>query len=734
MLIRCVGCGRPVYRKINARTASCPYCYQLNTSPFAALDAQDLNWRQPFLCQAEEEEDFSKAIAILTRLGDGFGIGEVRARLTAQHEKYIADLFTEVESVLLKAEYRSQLIPLFSIMEKLPEGEKKHTLSQALEKRAAEMQIREDREEVEKLYSMLRQPSSMPPEKFRDAIKDADKIAVRMIKVIYMPEAKELQRKALDVEAALEKRLSQVIKEIERRERRKKYIKVFAAVAVFLLIIGFCVYSADYRQPAILREARQCWTAGDYAQAEKLYLSLTNRTVNVNYGVQNDAEEELWQMRNEWAGLLYDQKDYTAAIDVYWRSGRREKASQIQAEFGDILAEQGKYKEAINQWNQAYYNEDREKRIRMLYALWAKQQYDGGDFYEAYETAKEAGDEELGQAGITRFLIMTELSRQLVQEKKLDSALFYCRRAAELADTQTKKEITSQLATEIAEGEGQQAIDAWRAAGSDSSNLDILRNVGERLRNPDHQLYYWKQLDQAGIDLEAVYPEGVEVDWSLLPPEPEDEERKQGIDDSRPLVLCRREDDYQISPLDINLQSNFHDHDPTDLSVYSFMLMPEWWQRLEPERRPESLSECSCIILADLTYVPDGTLHGFYRYYLKQSWKVGRRTYSNPQVIANAMFFPKYLARMRVLYWNWRQNTARKLFERNIYPRYSQSFTLDTVVSWDDATVTRSKKFTDLGLSGEFDLAWVRETMKLYFSEWHAGDAENQTDPSALAY
>ena len=717
MLIRCSKCGRPLYLPREPYGVPCPYCYQLNTSPYTGVSADRLDWEQYFLRLAEEKKDFGRAMSVLDWLGDSVRAAELRGRLTEKEERRVADILARAEAVIGEAEFRSQLIPVFSMLESVPEGEKRKALSETLEKRFAEMQLKEEREEAEKL---LRQVRGIGPDSFPSlerAVQETDRIIgqARKLGSLPAPEADALLREAAARKAELEEALEKAREERRRKERRRKKIRLITALAALVLLAGYWTVSTLFTQPAALREARQYAAAGDYEKAGSLYEGLSARRVIVNPGVRSDAEKELEQLRLKWAGTLYAGGDYPGAIRQYDLAGAAEEAGRLRTEYGDLLAERERYEEAAALW-EASGSKDAPQRLRQLYALLAGQLYCQQNYREALNAASRTDDAELKKAGVTRFLILTKLCGLLAREGDFDGAFQYCEKAEELADTPARRRIASQARTDIAVAQGRQAVDGWLKAGADPARLETLAKTGKTFRNPDHQLRYWKILEEAGVDVSAVYPDGVAVDWAG-PPAEWAGKAEASADLSRPVAVRRVEKDYMLSLFDLTRKELPPDHDPDDSGNYTVTLLPSLWQALAPERRPGSLSECSCVLWADLTYSRSGTVFGQVQYQYDENAAYNltsggkRRTAPRIRTVTVGKRFPTYLAEMKILGWDLRKNAAVLLERKTDHPVYS-GVTTSVVMSWStDSSVY--KNISSTGLSGHFDRTWVWERLSL---------------------
>ena len=408
----------------------------------------------------------------------------------------------------------------------------------------------------------------------------------------------------------------------------------------------------------------------------------------------------------EWAELSLSRNDYPSAIQQYKRADDEAAADEVRCVYGDILADQERYEEAAAQWEAASAVPGREGRIRQLYALWAKQLYDREDYREAYRKASRADREELEEAGVSRFDILIRLGQKSLEEKNYDEALQACSNAEEEADTPDRLKDIEQLRVLVSEAKGQDAINAWLEAGADPAGLDPLRKAGKQFRDPDHQLRYWRLLADEGIDVTAVYPDGVTVDWDRPLPAECVAEESAVFDNARPLVLWREEKGYRLSMLDFILNS-YSDHDSDDRSNYTITMMPSAWQALPAERRPGSLDECTCVLWADLTYQPAGKVYGTVRYPMTVP-AGNKNSVTMPRSATVNRFLPKYTAITKIFCLDLKQNVSGILADRFDTGSYG-GIVMGSVLEWKDSLSSIS--LSEAGLSGQFDRIWAWEKL-----------------------
>ena len=663
MLTRCPRCGKPVYCQNSSRLVECGYCYNLfhPAGPAPELKPEGIDWKKPIYDEVCRAARSADAYRWLILLGD------------------YEDAPQRLERILTEEPGR------------LKEGIEKAASSWAIDQLINDLQASRSFPGSEKMLLMAFEKKAFLKEK--EAREEAEK-------------AREEAEKA-------------------RKKKRNRRIGAILAGACFIAFVCYGLWSCFLYQPAQLEKARTFSENEQYPEAEDAYLAITTKILFVNKTVKKQAEQELKELRNQWAEILALQGDEAAAIEKYEAAGNTETATAVRRVYAEELEQQGLLEEAIEQYGKL---PDSHRKIQELYAGLAVKALEEGAYELALISYAHSDPEILAAFEITEETINRLWGEDLARQGETDEAI---QKLEEAGDSMEVAVMLRDLYVRQADETGRKAIEQWEKDGkrTDANGLQILEETGTGFKTIDAQLRYWQLLAEMGIDLTRVYPEGVEVEGLWFPTET-GESDIDCFDVEKPLAFEKREKEYTISLFggyslfDIQRNTDPVLHDPEDPSCFTIKMLPELWQQLPEERRAASLEDCTCIFVQNLTYQPDGYYYGRYR--MEDLVNTGQSEGLIPAPTKTIDFdrsFPLFTARMELLLWNYPNDGIKVLEKKDAQAKYSDD-SLDRralIVDWTKQKSTWSASTIELGLSGEFDENWKDEAMEYVYVMFENG-------------
>ena len=134
---------------------------------------------------------------------------------------------------------------------------------------------------------------------------------------------------------------------------------------------------------------------------------------------------------------------------------------------------------------------------------------------------------------------------------------------------------------------------------SEESKQDAIaeiRRMTREITSLEGNLRLCQALDEKGIVLKEVFPEGIRIPDLMenLPPA----KGKGEMNTDRPLVVLRRQEDIRLTKVD------FDNGETVILTEekHEWRLLPELWQRLPEERRATDSREWTCLLIIDMSY------------------------------------------------------------------------------------------------------------------------------------
>ena len=703
MLKACEKCGRPIYLPPGVGRVECSYCYEEQVGIRAtshALTPQELKWQVPLLAGAgwERKEDYIGQTPpdweLLTLLGEYHGLREQLLALYAsqkeEREGFLAQAAMALEEgnalrVDVLARKYARLIPdgrlqevhlrLLSFQEEIRREKKRGELA-ALREELLSREVSLER--ATEILSLLPAYSDFP-------------------------EAQEARRLAEGRRQEAIKRREQYLAQQERKKRLRKRLRVPAILLVLFLLFSLRAYSKFVRQPNQLEKARAYAAQGEYERAEKIYASLKDREFLVNSETKEQARKELAAMCLIWGACLEEQGEWEKAIEAYRESKDREAEEAARERYARHLIEEGDYKTAAYQWEKVGNKEE----AALAYAHLAAEFYQAGNYKEAAKYVEKTDEQKLLELGIQGEEVYLHLAQEADAAGEIASAIFYYEKAG---DDRAVVERLEKLSVRRARDLAQEALlkagfgeggGEFPAKGTMEDFYEDLRKALRPVRRMNAWLAACEILDAAGISLVEVYPEGMLVENLAIPEGGRAVEgiaREGGkldqamgnalgeVDPTKPLVIFRKEHDHYV---------HFPPEYGTGRGIVDTYFLVGYWQALDEDRRASCFSECTCLLLGEELY--ERTSNALCDYSV-----VGPLGYSRCYAI-----YPTYRAVDTCKLVKGDGGEALVLGQWISFSRY------DGLSGGPDLSYSsKSKSFTEVGLSGAFHTQWMEESLQ----------------------
>ncbi len=698
MLIQCEKCGRPVYVPSTMGRVECGYCYQQNTALQSRLiTPDDLEWWVPLTEAADRLWKKSWAMDWLCLLGNEKKLEEVKAR-KYEAEKHWHEVIRTAEEVWENDRSIGEISGTIAKLQDLPE-------STAVQEWIDKLTQKRERLEAEKEIARLR--GRAETETNEDRLTEIENSLEKLMEYsgVQEPLAFVRDRK----EKLIRQRLELEEKEARQRKRKQRTRELIAVACVAVIVIQG-LFFRNLIQPKRLEQARAYAQSKAYEQAEQTYSGLSGIAVFANGEVVEAAATELVSLRNEWAENLVRNEEWEKAIQVFRRAGNQVRADEVQATYAESLASEKEWQKAIDLWKQL---PDTELIVSKLYTSWVEELAAGEKYREALDLYEYADQDVLVSKKITREWLYGELGKQLEMEGMTREAISAYQQAGEEEWVLRK---VKQLSLQQVDEESKALLAQWQGASEEEQEtlLKEIARQGKAFSGIDQQLKYWKLLDEKGIDPARVYPDGIEVRGLQIPEFSAGQE--ETLDPARPLVLVREEHSYSLRIEGFKKSTDFHDR--SDEKCFSLRLMPVYWQQLPEDRRPESLDDCTCILLADSTYSHSGSVlyTSTMKDYVdemvaKQKGTYNKKTYHEKSIITTSSL-PTFTAEQTIWLWEYPDAAATRVASRREGSR-NHSLTVD----WRKEDKSGAT-FNQLGLSGSFDDSWVQDQLDTVWRSW----------------
>ena len=716
MLIRCPNCGRPVfYQKSHKRFLDCSYCFSQFPIPehLEGLTPESFDWKKPIYDSLNENTSSAELIPLLRLLRD---YRDSSARLIQAKRKQ-QEIVCRLKDTLEKSDGINQIQDALRQLKTLEDNlETKDLRKELIEKRNQLLnkkteEILADDPQIYQLNNHIRFLSAYADddqiralieivEQQRDRLK-LDKIEKEIEEALFSSELDHILTQLKDFEqndltdsirikaekkkALLIKNEAEKKKQQEELRRKIKRVIISISAAVILVIFIFGLYYQYFGLQITLEKARQYAAEENYEQAEKQYLFITKNFFFTDKEKQKQTNEEIMDLYKIWSDVLVEQKDWEKAIVVFQKLNDPENEANAREKYIYSLTDKNEFEKAhqidtdnsmsgyINLKEENFYLEEKEyaKALDLYY--------------------RDSSNKDL----ISDKEIYRRWGLDLAEKGDYDQAV------QKLENAEDNEEIREKL-KELYFLDGKQTVENWVKKGKKNTQKDVemLAEVSRKITDIDDLLDYWIILDEHGVDLSVVYPDGAEIkDFSI----PAQWESTNTADISRPLVMTREENPYTIALTDALISTKSYPcptpHDLENPYTYTVKLLPGYWQNLPEERRPKNVEECTCILLGDMRYEYKGT-------------KVDEIYYfSDDKMMHPYVPFSLYAANEKIILWDFSQNQMMLITEKTNLPGKIQNPLPSEypIIYW----VTNGMKLSanEIGFAGNFDLDWLKEKM-----------------------
>ncbi|MBQ3079991.1 MAG: hypothetical protein IJC48_08360 [Clostridia bacterium] len=451
-------------------------------------------------------------------------------------------------------------------------------------------------------------------------------------------------------------------KKIRRMQKRRMGLdmkKMNPAVkkSLIALVLVLAVVLALFTVSSIrIGQANKLFKAGDYEAAAAKYDDMKG-----NWFYKGKAADKWAESYGKAAEKAIEDKNFDRAIEIYTDIGAKEEVKNARSAYADYAKETGDYEKAAVEYGKAGLNDESYE----MYMLYAEKCVEEGDYANAVETYKKYNEQE------KIVNVRTLWAEKLYAEKDYDGA---SEQYKLMGDTDKAIEVLCDQAEYlIGEGENEEAVNAFsnimtlcsetgneeeaekavgliytavKEASAENSGQELetaLAGFGKSIRNLDMQLMYCAAMSADGIDLNLVYPDGVEVDQDLKAYQMLDianAEYTGALDTSKMLIFTRTEKEPKTSShrtktmTEANaLSDTLNAKKKTDEYSYTVKLEPALMLRLAEDMRAESFDECTSFILVEKGYLAGGSIN-------EKSTSSGYGSFTNTSYTS----FPEYIA------------------------------------------------------------------------------------------
>lgn len=557
---------------------------------------------------------------------------------------------------------------------------------------------------------------------------DIDGLLGDLAPLMQMPGARELFGALQEKKSALLARRKLEEEEARRKQLRARRLKIITAAAACLAAVIWCLISVFVIRPRDLEKARSLAAAGDYAAAESAYAALARGGFLANPSVSGAASGELTALRSSWAEFLVSRGQWEEAAAKYTLAGDDVRARKTLTAYAAQLEDEDRLEEALRIW-QRIGGIEAETKTAALNAMLYRQRLDAGDHENALKYLESAGFNEK-ELTSRREELYLRWGNALAEQGDMAGAV------GKWGSAGSGPEIDSLILDArkaLIREEAAPVLELWKAEGSEAAKekwIEALRVQGEALTRADEVLYFFHLLDEAGVKLVKVFPHGAVVtDISACGL---DTQAPGEADYSRPLAVWRLEKDYTLSQIDLLIP--WTDHDSMNSGNYTVRLLSSLWQALPEERRPRSMADCTCVLLADCVYIPRSDVPARFLipqfdplYPLNRSGPTPRTTLK-PTSMKGMLRL--YAARTQVMLWRWPAMEAEIAARKDVDPerRVDPLSADEIVVDW--SVVRNGVSSRSLGLSGQFDTDWLSNRIQEVFLKLLTGEENGDGNES----
>ncbi len=690
MLVRCSECGKPVYLSSLRDRKECGYCYaNLQGKELEMISPNLQDWKLPLLEAARAGADRVRMTRWLILLNDTETIKK-QAKLQEEMQRHWDLIRAEAEAALRGEMTEQQISDLLERFSLLPANsaaaEWIGKLERALQEKQWESRLKNVKWRLESAETIGRLEQCL------DDLKGLEQAAgCTELKT-------EIRGRIEKIRHAQQEEQERIARAIRKRRIRK----IAIAAACVLLISAYAQISRHLLQPRKLEQARTWASEQQYGEAEKAYTDLALGGIFSNAVIQQTAKEELKALQSDWAVSLQAEGEYERAAQLFKLAGDSEGEARARDAWAQELTAQGNLEEAIVQFKQV---PGREDRVMALSSELTLRYFQEENYEAALRCYPEADADALAKQGVTELSLRLAWAKSALEKNDLEQGIQVLRpvqedpAAAGLWREMRVKQIQVRITA---------AVTAWKEA-SDAlkpRELEKVRKLAANYPEIDLQLEIWRIADSHGMDLSLLFPEGAEVRGLEIPESGEPEE--DTVNGSRPLVFIRREKEYSTGLSDI--LTDFTLHNPENESAYELRMLPAFWQALPPERRAESITDCTVVALVNLTYDYIGKVYGSTR--MLDYISVLNTNKKPTHVLTGTHAFKCFDAKHEALIWSpgWKQAfvAATKTVPSSYRP--TTPFSLGPTVDYTVSSPFQST--TSLGLAGKFDDQWVNQWLE----------------------
>ena len=554
--------------------------------------------------------------------------------------------------------------------------------------------------------------------------------------------------------------------QIQKEKRRKKFIKRVTAAAAFLGILFGTLINRNILQPKKYEEAMELFRQGQYGLADEEFQSLSQAFWFPDTGILEKAKENRKLLLWEWAQELESEGDYKAALSKYLILEDESEEKRLRLLLAQRLEEEGDLEAAIIQYELL---DEQEEKLRTLYEKIGQKQELETDFEAAMASYKKAYLPETAGYGETEAepdeaaMAAWEQANYrygmfLAERGRIEDALRRMNQAGSSVEAiMARRELQVRLGEEYAA----LALEEWDSAREqeeeEKDNI-FLRN-GRELHDLNAILRYCTVLDEAGIDFTGLFPDGIAVKDVIIPLYREEgtasaylseetleeilkileerEAKRQAADETDQVPeqetdTVSEQMDTDV-PTEAGLQEKLERLDfrngkilpfirvESAPEVYAFNIwrssdiawkrestiyfQPELWQKLSPEKRAYSESECTGLILGDSYYSFRKTITG-----TLLMWDYLSGGKNTTKTFESDHHFSTYTAHDRVIAALWMHPDSCEIMNhRTDSPKYDifgGKFKYD--LRYDKGSLSAP----EAGLSGTLDPEWVTRHME----------------------
>ena len=690
MLVRCSECGKPVYLSSLRDRKECGYCYaNLQWKELEMISPNLQDWKLPLLEAARAGADRVRMTRWLILLNDSETIKK-QAKLQEEMQRHWDLIRAEAEAALRGEMTEQQISDLLERFSLLPANsaaaEWIGKLERALQEKQWESRLKNVKWRLESAETIGRLEQCL------DDLKGLEQAAG----------CAELETEIRDRIEKIRRAEREEQERIARAIRKRRIRKIAIAAACVLLISAYAQISRHLLQPRKLEQARTWASEQQYEEAEKAYTDLALGGIFSNAVIQQTAKEELKALQSDWAVSLQAEGEYERAAQLFKLAGDSDGEARARNAWAQELTAQGNLEEAIVQFKQV---PGREDRVRALSSELTLHYFQEENYEDALPCYQEADADALAEQGITELSLRLAWAKSALEKNDLDQGI---RALSPVQDDPAAADLWREVRRRKLQAEITAAVTAWEEASDvlRTSELEKVQKLAANYPDIDLQLEIWRIADSHGMDLSLLFPEGAKVEGLEIPEAGETEQ--DTVNGSRPLVFIRKEKEYSTVLTDI--LGSFTLHDPEDEGPYDLCMLPAFWQALPPERRAESMADCTVIALVNLTYDYIGNVHGTsiipdYVSVIGTN-KKPTRTLRSPQS------FRCFNANHEALIWSPGWKKAFVAGTKTVKSSYQplSPLTLGPTVDWTTGSSFRSA--ASLGLAGKFDDQWVNQWLE----------------------